>query len=576
MSVSKNKPNNQISESTCSSSYDLDLTYNLSIFQKLENESTTVHENLNMINNRMSENLEICCICAIPQFLENCQRPECCNFFHSHCISYYFPELKGKKNCPNHSVKHLEEKKKLIHLSNIFNSSPQVSSLVKSEKIGKKQSDLTGNLFWFNISQQYFPYFNTEKPEFHSKPTQKPSVTQSESWINQKISKISQKLSGVTDSLVTLIEPLKKLSKNCCKRPKVGENYLNSAKLELNLQGKYIRNYEKIQLTSFKHNLKDYHHHDSEEKIVCAVCDDEESYEDNLIVICSKCDLPVHCRCYRIENLPETDWLCDVCVSDAQNAACSLCPVPGGALKLSKPSNWVHVTCSRHLQNPSPKDFSLDQSRINPEKFKLKCFSCNNRTGACVQCSYGRCATAFHVECRKDLLEISQNSIHWLCPNHKASKLTRQVKQARDASDEFILNIANLLWNKEFPVLKVNKVKKQTKKISLEQAKKRIVLEIENDQILMKVFVGSKMVKTLRYVGEETKKKGGKKIEVNEKPPKNDKDNIRSLSGLELTVKRKEKDPDTTVLTTCKGEFTIKLKLPNEIVDTVTKRQKKV
>ena len=577
MSVSKNKPNTQISESTCSSSYDLDITYNLSVFQKSGHEPSTTHENLNEVNYKMRKDLEVCCICGMPQLLENCKRPECPNYFHLHCISYYFPELKGKKTCPTHSVKNLDDKKRLTHLSNIFNSSPDLPSLVKSEKIGKKQPDLSGNLFWFSISQQYFPYFNPEKPEFHSKPTQNPPATQSESWIDQKLSKISKKLSGVTDSLLTLTNPIQNLGKNCCKRPKVGENYLNSSKLELNLQGKYIRNYEKIQLTSFKHNLKDYHHHDSEEKIVCAVCDDEESYEDNLIVICSKCDLPVHCRCYKIEDLPEQDWLCDVCIADAQGAICSLCPVPGGALKLAKPSNWVHVTCSRHLQNPSPKDFTLDLSRINPEKFKLKCFSCGNRTGACVQCSHGRCATAFHVECRKDLLEITPTSIHWLCPNHKASKLTRQVKQARDASDEFISNIASLLWKKEFPAPTVTKIKKPAKKLNLELVKKRIVMEIDNDQIIMKVFVDNKMIKAVRYVGEDSKRKAGKKIEVNEKLLKgNDKDNTRSLSGLELTVKRKEKDPGTTVLTTCKGEFFIKLKLPNEIVDTVTKRHRKV
>lgn len=573
MSVSKNKPSTQATESTCNTSFDLDLTYDLSIFRENYQESK-LDEKFEQKNSKSKANKEICCICAMPQFLETCEKQGCCKYFHSHCVSYYFPELKGKKNCPLHIFKSLADIQKLLHLSSSFNSFPGLCSIVKSEKTGKKQSDLTGNLFWSCISQQYFPYFNIEKPEFHSKPSKNDSENVSETWMSKKIQKVTQKLQSVTQSNSNLIEPIKELRKNCCKRPKTGENIQNSAKMPLNLQGKYIRNYEKIQIGSFKHSLKDYHVHDSEEKIVCAVCEDEESYEDNLIVICAKCNLPVHCRCYNIGELTEHDWLCDPCAADVKEAQCTLCPIPNGALKFAKPSNWVHVTCGRHLLSPSPKDLILDLSKANPEKFKLKCFSCNIKTGACIQCSHGRCATAFHVECRKDLLEISPNSIQWLCPNHKASKLTRQVKQAKDNSDEFISNVANIVWKKTFPEETEIKAEKPKKKVNLELAKKKILMEIDLDQILMKVFVGSKMVKVLRYVGEEKQKKGIKKNVLDIKPQKILNNDIKSLSGLELKVKRKEKDQDITILKTCKGDFSIKMKVPREIVESMPKKRK--
>jgi hypothetical protein len=512
---------------------------------------------------------KLCCICSQENILSSCSKPGCENSFHLHCISYYFPELKYKSQCPIHQFKPLKDISKLLYLSNECQLSTSLAGLIKTEKVGKKQQDLTGNLFWFCISQQYFPYFSREKPEFSMKKCENPRESPESSWISKKISKISTKLETVTTSISSQLIPLLKQVKNCCKRPKPGENLSNSSKMPLNLQGKFIRNYEKIKINSFKHILKDYHNHISEEKIVCAVCDDGDSDEGNLIVICSNCEVPVHCSCYNISKLPDHDWLCDACRSESPFAVCSLCPIRGGALKQDKSSNWVHVTCARHLQGLSLKSFVFDSSKIDLEKFKLKCFSCGGKAGACVQCSHGRCATAFHVECRKDLLELENGSMFWLCPSHKASKLTRNVKQNKDFSDEFNLKIANLLFRKNFGEVNPPKIKKVKKSVNVESMKKKIVMEITQECILMKVFLNNKLFKTVKYLQDEDKGKNKSKQIDNLQ-------DMKSFNALPLKVKRKDKAAGVAFMKSVKGEMTVKFQVSDEVLESPCKKRMKV
>lgn len=41
---------------------------------------------------------------------------------------------------------------------------------------------------------------------------------------------------------------------------------------------------------------------------VCAVCYHDAEYEDDPIVFCDKCDMPVHKTCYGIARVPEGKW----------------------------------------------------------------------------------------------------------------------------------------------------------------------------------------------------------------------------------------------------------------------------
>ncbi|XP_072373316.1 lysine-specific demethylase 4C-like isoform X3 [Scyliorhinus torazame] len=86
---------------------------------------------------------------------------------------------------------------------------------------------------------------------------------------------------------------------------------------------------------------------------------------------------------------------------------CCLCNLRGGALKQTTDKRWAHVMCAVavpevrfvNVVDRSP----VDITRIPLQRLKLKCVFCRKRVkktlGACIQCSYGRCPTSFHVTC---------------------------------------------------------------------------------------------------------------------------------------------------------------------------------
>uniref|UniRef100_A0A672J4P1 [histone H3]-trimethyl-L-lysine(9) demethylase n=1 Tax=Salarias fasciatus TaxID=181472 RepID=A0A672J4P1_SALFA len=87
---------------------------------------------------------------------------------------------------------------------------------------------------------------------------------------------------------------------------------------------------------------------------------------------------------------------------------CCLCTLRGGALQRANNDKWVHVLCAItvlearfvNITERSP----VDLSAIPLPRFRLKCAYCRKRmkrevTGCCVQCSHGRCSTAFHPTC---------------------------------------------------------------------------------------------------------------------------------------------------------------------------------
>uniref|UniRef100_A0A7N5ZWP1 [histone H3]-trimethyl-L-lysine(9) demethylase n=1 Tax=Anabas testudineus TaxID=64144 RepID=A0A7N5ZWP1_ANATE len=87
---------------------------------------------------------------------------------------------------------------------------------------------------------------------------------------------------------------------------------------------------------------------------------------------------------------------------------CCLCSLRGGALQRANNDKWVHVLCAitvleARFVNITERN-PIDLSAIPLPRFKLKCSYCRKRmkrevTGCCVQCSHGRCSTAFHPTC---------------------------------------------------------------------------------------------------------------------------------------------------------------------------------
>ncbi|CAL8328720.1 unnamed protein product [Lota lota] len=128
------------------------------------------------------------------------------------------------------------------------------------------------------------------------------------------------------------------------------------------------------------------------------------------LLSCRGCCLQVHASCYGVtaDDVRE-DWSCDRCTAERLTAECCLCNLRGGALKRTTDDRWAHVICAIALPEArfshEAKRSPIDTSMIPMQRYRLKCTYCHKRcsgkrqAGACIQCSYGRCPTSFHVTC---------------------------------------------------------------------------------------------------------------------------------------------------------------------------------
>jgi len=146
---------------------------------------------------------------------------------------------------------------------------------------------------------------------------------------------------------------------------------------------------------------------------MCAVCGEEESFEDNLILFCERCGVGVHQWCYAVRRVPADEWLCDPCAAELDVAAleCPGCPVRGGAFKRTREGlwgGWAHVVCTLFLPETGflkPETFTdaAGFDLIPPARKKLKCSLCKGAerkaSGAKIQCHHKKCPRAFHVPC---------------------------------------------------------------------------------------------------------------------------------------------------------------------------------
>uniref|UniRef100_A0A8C9YEY2 [histone H3]-trimethyl-L-lysine(9) demethylase n=1 Tax=Sander lucioperca TaxID=283035 RepID=A0A8C9YEY2_SANLU len=97
-----------------------------------------------------------------------------------------------------------------------------------------------------------------------------------------------------------------------------------------------------------------------------------------------------------------------LCVEQLSGKNCCLCSLRGGALQRANNDKWVHVLCAitvleARFVNVTERG-PVDLSAIPLPRFRLKCVYCRKRmkrevNGCCVQCSHGRCSTAFHPTC---------------------------------------------------------------------------------------------------------------------------------------------------------------------------------
>ncbi|EEC10206.1 jumonji domain-containing protein, putative [Ixodes scapularis] len=132
------------------------------------------------------------------------------------------------------------------------------------------------------------------------------------------------------------------------------------------------------------------------------------------LLVCSECSVCVHAHCYGVEQPVSTTepWKCDRCAQQAASVDCCLCTLRGGALKQTVEGRWAHLLCALLVPEvhvgEGPTRSPVDVRHITPQRARLRCWYCHklrdllgrpSETGACIQCTFGRCTTAFHVTC---------------------------------------------------------------------------------------------------------------------------------------------------------------------------------
>ncbi|KAF4991892.1 hypothetical protein FGRMN_7540 [Fusarium graminum] len=121
---------------------------------------------------------------------------------------------------------------------------------------------------------------------------------------------------------------------------------------------------------------------------------------------CAICD-DVHQECYGVPFIPEGQWLCRKCLLCGRGVpTCIFCPNTDGAFKQTNSQKWAHLLCAMWIPEVSLGNHTfmepvMDVEKVPKSRWKLTCYICRQRMGACIQCGNKNCYQAFHVTCAR-------------------------------------------------------------------------------------------------------------------------------------------------------------------------------
>ncbi|KAJ3255349.1 nuA3 HAT complex component nto1 [Chytriomyces hyalinus] len=187
----------------------------------------------------------------------------------------------------------------------------------------------------------------------------------------------------------------------------------------------------------------------------CAVCDDGECENSNAIVFCDGCNLAVHQDCYGVPFIPEGQWLCRKCMVCPERAvSCIFCPNEQGALKQTNNNKWAHIVCAQWIPEASFGNATymepIDAKAVPSSRYRLNCYVCERKKGACIQCSVKNCYASYHVTCArkcKFYMKMGLDEMKSFCDRHSPKEHKDQVDVEKQI---FLYRRANNFSNVKF------------------------------------------------------------------------------------------------------------------------------
>lgn len=122
--------------------------------------------------------------------------------------------------------------------------------------------------------------------------------------------------------------------------------------------------------------------------------------------------------------------------------SCIFCPNEGGAFKQTNTNKWGHLLCAIWipevgLSNSVYMEPIDNIENIPKSRWKLTCYICRRRQGACIQCDNKHCFLAFHVTCARRArlcMRMKSHSSHYdgvvfkaYCDKHTPRDYREQV-----------------------------------------------------------------------------------------------------------------------------------------------------
>lgn len=110
-------------------------------------------------------------------------------------------------------------------------------------------------------------------------------------------------------------------------------------------------------------------------EIICQICTSGDYNDNNQIVFCSKCNVSVHQLCYGLYEVPENDWICELCLVYGESGKymkCLLCTCRGGAMKEIKvktTDNFIQKNFPQYYNSISSKELTpINNWDVNTHK----------------------------------------------------------------------------------------------------------------------------------------------------------------------------------------------------------------